>query len=154
MGIAIFSGLILALTPFIANHFFPTPENQVRVAKEDSAILALRQWFKSPDAVFNDVQAINKKTSEHTTSWFSFSVNRSAVERYIINNKLQQLEISDRVLLEIFTSQSPPASWWQPIALNQKTYFTGDDQNRRVSLIYNPNTKRGVLITTTKKPEK
>jgi len=151
MAIVILAGIVLALTPLIANQFFPQKENQVRVAKEDAAILALQQWFKTPDARFIDVQALSKKTAQHSTSWFSFSVNRSAVERYILDKKLQQLEISDRVLNNVFSLQNPPASWWQPDAIDQQTYFTGEDQNRNVSLIYNPNTKRGVLVTTSEK---
>ena len=62
MGLAIFMGLVLALTPFVADKFFPTPENSVRQAKPEAAAMALKRWFQSPDAQFVAVQAINKKT--------------------------------------------------------------------------------------------
>lgn len=145
MGIVILAGVLLAITPFAANYFFPKSEKVVRIAKEDSARLALQQWFNSPEAELTDVQALNKKTSQYSKSWFSFSVDRKAVERYILGKKLEQKEIKPTILNTIFNAENPPASWWQPRAINQKTFFTGQDQGRRVSLIYNPKTKRGIL---------
>ncbi len=153
MGIAIFAGLVLAITPFIADKFFPVPENATRIAKPDAAIMALQQWFQSPDALITDVQAINKSNSEGSSSWFSFSVGRRPIEKYIIKTKLTQKTLSTDVLKTTFFSENPPASWWHPSAVNQKTYFSGTDQGRSVALIYNPGTKRGVLVTTTKIPD-
>jgi hypothetical protein len=150
MGIAILAGLILALTPFVADKFFPVPENVTRVAKPEAAALALQQWFKSPNAAITDVQAINKKIQDNNLSWFSFSVGRRPVEKYILNNKLAQKPLTDEILRTNFFMSNPPASWWQPAAVNQETYFTGEDQGRVVSLIYNPASKRGVLVTTSK----
>ncbi len=150
MLLAIVAGLILAITPFVADKFFPVPENVVRQAKPEAAAMALRRWFKSPNAQFIDVQALNKTTKDRRTSWFSFSVGRRPVEKYIINKKLKQQDLNTTILNTVFYENNSPASWWQPTALNQKTYFTGEDQGQRVSLIYNPNAKRGVLVTTTK----
>ena len=150
MGFAILAGLILAITPFVADKFFPVPENVVRLAKTDAAVMALQQWFKSPDALFTDVQAINKCTADDKTSWFSFSVGRNPVEKYILTKKLQQLPLTVDVFETIFFSNNPPASWWQPEAIDQQTYFSGEDQGRSVSLIYNPASKRGVLVTSNK----
>lgn len=153
MGLAIIVGLILALTPIVGSLFFPVPENTVRQAKPDAAAMALKQWFQSPDAQFIAVQAINKTSIvndvKQNTSWFSFSVGRRPVEKYIINKKLAQQDLSTDILNSVFTLNNRPASWWQPEALAQKSYFTGSDQGRLVSLIYNPESKRGVLITTT-----
>lgn len=149
MMLAIVAGLILALTPFVADKFFPIPEAAVRKAKPEAAAMALKRWFKSPAAPFVDVQAINKKTPTSNTSWFSFSVGRAPVERYIVDKKLSQISLSKPIFETIFYSKQPPASWWQPGAIDQETYFTGKDQGRTVSLIYNPNSKRGVLVTTT-----
>jgi hypothetical protein len=150
MGFAILAGLILAITPFVADKFFPVPENVVRLAKKDAAVMALQQWFKSPDALFTDVQAINKSTVNDKTSWFSFSVGRKPVEKYILAKKLQQLALTSDVFESVFFSNKPPASWWQPEAIDQQTYFTGEDQGRFVSLIYNPDSKRGVMVTSNK----
>lgn len=153
MGLVIIVGLILALTPIVGSLFFPVPENTVRQAKPDAAAMALKQWFQSPDAQFIAVQAINKTSIvndvKQNTSWFSFSVGRRPVEKYIINKKLAQQDLSTDILNSVFTLNNRPASWWQPEALAQKSYFTGSDQGRLVSLIYNPESKRGVLITTT-----
>ncbi len=150
MIITIVMGLVLALTPFVADKFFPTPENSVRQAKPEAAAMALKQWFKSPDAQFIAVQAINKKTPKSTTSWFSYSVGRAPVEKYILDKKLTQKDLTAKVMATTFSTEQVPASWWQPEALTQQTYFTGEDQGRIVSLIYSPESKRGVLITRTK----
>lgn len=150
MGLAILVGLILAITPFVADKFFPVPENTVRQAKPEAAAMALKQWFQSPDAQFIAVQAINKKTPNGNTAWFSYSVDRRPVEKYIINKKLIQKELSNTIMATIFSTTKPPASWWQPEALAQQTYFTGEDQGRVVALIYSPESRRGVLVTRTK----
>ena len=152
MGLAIAMGLVLALTPFVADKFFPVPENTVRQAKPDAAAKALKQWFQSPDAQFIAVQAINKKTATGSTAWFSYSVGRGPVEKYIVNKKLEQKELTKDIMGITFSTHQAPATWWQPEALGQKTYFTGEDQGRVVSLIYSPESKRGVLVTRTKKP--
>ena len=154
MGIVIIAGLTLALTPIIGSIFFPTPENTVRQAKPEAAAMALRQWFQSPAAQFIDVQAINKTSTvnnvKQNTAWFTFSVGRRPVETYILTKKLAQKDLTKDILSTVFTTNNPPASWWQPSAITQQTYFTGKDQGRIVSLIYSPESKRGVLITTTK----
>ena len=150
MGIVILAGFILAITPFVAEKLLPMPKDVVRVAKPEAAAIALKQWFNSPDALFTDVQALNKSSNNKRTSWFSFSVGRRPVEKYIIDKKLQQTELDNNHLTTIFFTESRPASWWQPEAIAQKTFFTGEDQGRKVSLMYNPNSKRGVLVTTNK----
>ncbi len=150
MGFVILMGLILALTPFVADKFFPVPENSVRQAKPEAAAMALKQWFKSPDAQFIAVQAINKKTPKGNTAWFTFSVGRRPIEKYIIDKKLIQKELTNDIMVNTFSTDQAPASWWQPNALAQKTYFTGEDQGRVVALIYSPESKRGVLVTRAK----
>ncbi len=151
MAIVILAGLVLALTPFVADKFFPVPKNAIRVAKPDAAIMALQQWFQSPDAFITDVQAFNKSNIDGSSSWFSFSVGRRPIEKYILNKKLSQNILTQEVLDATFFTSNPPASWWQPTAVNQETYFSGSDQGRSVALIYNPETKRGVLVTSTRK---
>lgn len=150
MILAIVAGFILAFTPFIADKLFSTPENVVRQAKPVAAANALKHWFNSPNDLFTDVQAINKSTKEKRTSWFSFSVGRRPIEKYIIAKKLTQTPLSQNTLKTVFHLDTRPASWWQPEAVNQQTFFTGEDQGRQVSLIYNPNSKRGVLVTESK----
>ncbi len=153
MLLAILVGLVLAITPFVADKFFPIPENAVRQAKPAAAAMALKRWFNDPQAEFLSVQAINKKTDSSNVSWFTFSVGRSAVEKYIIDKKLSQQTLNPTILETVFFSAQPPATWWQPAAINQQTYFTGQDQGRSVSIIYNPSSKRGVLVTTTVKSD-
>ena len=48
MGIVILAGLVLAITPFVADKFFPVPENATRVAKPEAAIMALQNGFNHP----------------------------------------------------------------------------------------------------------
>ena len=151
MLLAIFVGLVLAITPFVADKFFPVPENTIRQAKPEAAAMALKRWFNDPKAEFLSVQAINKTTDNSNVSWFTFSVGRGAVEKYIIDKKLQQKPLNQSILEVVFFSKTAPATWWQPAAINQQTYFTGQDQGRKVSVIYNPSSKRGVLVTTTVK---
>ena len=151
MFLAILVGFMLAITPFVADKFFPVPENTVRQAKPEAAANALKRLFKDPQAEFLAVQAINKRSSNSNVSWFAFSVGRGAVEKYIISKKLQQKPLSQAVLEETFFSKNPPATWWQPAAINQQTYFSGQDQGRSISVIYNPSSKRGVLVATTVK---
>ncbi len=148
MMLAILVGLILAITPFVADQFFPVPKNTVRQAKPEAAAMALKRWFKDPQAEFLAVQAINKTTENSNVAWFTFSVGRSAVEKYIIAKKLQQKSLNQTILEEVFFSNNPPATWWQPSAINQQTYFTGRDQGQIVSIIYNPSSKRGVFVKT------
>ena len=150
MAIAILAGFILTVTPFVADKLFPVPKNVVRQAKPDAAKMALQQWFQSPNALFSDVQAINKKAGGVSTSWFSFSVGRRPVERYILDKKLVQLPLTPKVINSAFFKQKTPASWWQPEAIEQQTYFQGKDQGRYISLIYNPDSKRGVFVTSSK----
>ncbi|HIP94814.1 MAG TPA: hypothetical protein EYH20_05705 [Leucothrix sp.] len=148
MVLAIVAGFILAITPFVAEKLLPMPKDVVRVAKPEAAAIALKQWFNSPGALFTDVQALNKSTNNKRTSWFSFSVGRRPIEKYIIDKKLQQTELDNNHLKTVFFTESRPASWWQPEAIAQETFFTGEDQGRKVSLMYNPDSKRGVLVTT------
>ena len=149
MILAVIAGLVLALTPFVADKFFPVPENIVRQAKPEAAANALKRWFNDPEADFLAVQAINKTSADSNTGWFTFSVGRGPVEKYIIGKKLKQKTIDEVILKDTFFNDNPPATWWQPEAINQETYFTGEDQGRTVSLMYNPTSKRGILVTST-----
>ena len=51
MILAIIAGLTLALTPFVADKFFPVPENTIRQAKPEAAAMALNRWFNEPDTI-------------------------------------------------------------------------------------------------------
>ena len=154
MMLAILVGLILAITPFVADHFFPVPRNTVRQAKPEAAAMALKRWFNDPQAEFLAVQAINKTSDNSNVAWFTFSVGRGAVEKYILTKKLQQKPLNQTVLEKVFFSKNPPATWWQPSAINQQTYFTGHDQDQIVSIIYNPASKRGVFVKTSPQESK
>lgn len=160
MAVVILAGLILAITPFVADRFFPIPENMVRQAKPEAAANALKRWFNSPDADLVDVQAIQQQSVKtgngvkqpYTRSWFAFSVSRRPVEKFILGKKLEQKELNAATLDKLFDAASPPASWWQPAALNQQTYFEGVDQGKHIALIYNPDSKRAVLVIRSQAP--
>ncbi|MEE9351273.1 MAG: hypothetical protein V3U78_03345 [Thiotrichaceae bacterium] len=144
MVIVILFGLILAATPFIGSIFFPLPENSTQQPKTEMVRSALAQWFNAPSSAFVDVQAIRKMVNEKQVSRYSFSTPADVVRSFIIVKNLQQEPLSSEIMETIFTDKT--ISWWQPEALKRETWFSGTDQGRTLSLIYNAETKRGVLV--------
>lgn len=148
MVLTILAGMTLALTPYVLDYFFPIKENVIRDADPEAAEDALGVWFLSPDANFMQVEAARQRSKHRATSWFVFQVKRDAVERFIGAKKLQQFELSDEILNTIFYANTPPRKWWKPKSLTRTSYFKGTDQGRELALIYNADTKQGVLVTT------
>ena len=147
MAITILAGITLAITPYALDYLFPIKENVIRDADPEAAADALGVWFVSPDAQFTDVHAARKQSKVQSTSWFGFNVDRTSVERFISAKKLQQLDLDESVLESTFAASAPPREWWKPRTLTRQSYFTGIDQGRTVSLIYNAETQQGLLVT-------
>ena len=62
MALTIFTGIVLALTPYAFDYFFPIKENVIHEADPEAAEDALNIWFLSPKANFRDVQAARKRS--------------------------------------------------------------------------------------------
>ncbi|MCK5903052.1 MAG: hypothetical protein KAG28_07870 [Cocleimonas sp.] len=150
MGLTIFVGVALAVTPYVLDYVFPIKEGVIRDADSEAAEDALGVWFLSPKANFMDVEAARKQTKEESTAWFVFKVKRQAVERFIHAKKLVQLDLDADILKDMFYSNAPPRDWWHPKALMRTSYFKGVDQGRTLALIYNAETKEGALVTSIK----
>jgi hypothetical protein len=144
MVLVILFGFVLALTPIIASLLFPDTESTTQMPKEDVARSALARWFNAPIDAFVDVHAIKKTARGKSKSRFSFSTPSGVVRAFIHEKKLMQRELTDEIMLHLFTDKN--ISWWQPEALKRETWFEGEDQDRHLGLIYNADTKRGVLI--------
>jgi hypothetical protein len=148
MALTILAGVALVVTPYAFNYFYPIKENVIRDADPEAAEDALGVWFLSPDANFMHVEAARKRSKIRSTSWFVFQVKRAAVERFISVKKLEQLNLTDTILNNVFYANTPPRAWWQPKSLTRTTYFKGIDQGRELALIYNAETQQGALVTT------
>jgi len=144
MALVILFGLILAATPFLGSIFFQQSEDSTHQAKSEVARSALAQWFNAPVAAVVDVQALRKTTTEKQVSRYSFSTSPDVVRDFIGIKNLQQKDLTNEIMQRTFSDKS--ISWWQPEALQRETWFTGVDQDKTLSLIYNDKTQRGVLV--------
>ncbi len=144
MAMVILFGLILVMTPFVGSIFFPLPENSTQQAKSEVARTAISKWFNAPSAAFVDVQAVRKTIEGKQVSRYSYSTTPDIVRGFIGQKKLEQKTLNDEIMNAVFNDSS--ISWWQPAALKRETWFTGMDEGRTLSLIYNAQTQRGVLV--------
>ena len=148
MGLVIFLGLILAITPYIADAIFPASAEEVRQAKSREVAQALKAIFQSPDAEIEAAQAMYKKTATGKVAWFSFRTTRKPMQRFIHDRKLQQKALTAEILKQQFYQDNPPDQWWKP-DLSTETYFLGQEGENTLRLIYNSRIKRGVLVIST-----
>jgi len=148
MGLVILFGLILLITPYVADDIFPASEEEVRQAKSKDVSQALKAIFQLPDADITDARAIHKKTLKSKRAWFSFRTTRKPMQRFIHATGIEQKELSEDILNTAFYKNNPPDSWWQP-DLGTETYFSGNDGSNEIHMIYNSRTKRGVLVIST-----
>lgn len=149
MFLVISAGFVLSVTPFVANFLVPVPDKQLRMSKQDQLKLALGRWFHTDGERFVDVQGVERLIDGKKTGYFSFSIEQNPVARFVKNKNMKQLELSEAVLRDTFHVDNPPASWWQPQALQTETWFTGEDQQRQLHLTYNPKTRRCILVIET-----
>jgi len=146
MGLVILFGLILSITPYIADAIFPASEEEIRQAKSRDVAHALKAIFQSPDAEIEDAHAIHKKTATSKTAWFVFRTTRKPMQRFIHARHLEQKDLTAEILKQQFYLDNPPDQWWKP-DLGTETYFVGQDsENNSLRLIYNSRIKRGVLV--------
>jgi len=152
MGLLIIAGIVLTVTPFVAEQFFPTAETSYRKANPDDVKQALRDWFRQPQADFRDARAIRQVSAKGTMAWFRFEVERQAVERFIVANRMKQSELTDEVMQATFMRHVPPVDWWQPVALKRETYFKSGNKDQVLNLIYDAESATGYFLVVTLKP--
>jgi len=152
MLLVILAGFVLSVTPFVASFLVPVPDQQLRMSKQDQLKLALGAWFRTDGERFIDVQGVERLMEGKKTGYFSFSIEQNPVARFVKHKDLKQMDLSEDVLRNTFHVDNPPASWWQPQALQTETWFTGEDQQRQLHLTYNPKTRRCILVIETLAP--
>lgn len=149
MALLILAGISLVVTPYIAEQLFPAPPTSVRKAEPQQVAQALAQWFGTNPDQLTDTQGITRTSAEGSTAWFSFKTGQEAVKHFIIENRLQQQELTADTLQQVFSTSNPPADWWQPASLQRQTCFIGDDAGRQLGLIYDAERQQGFLVTRT-----
>ena len=144
MLITIFAGVMLIATPFIMNMIFPPQESQIAVGQR--ARLALSDWFVIEPDELADVQAYRQesKDGQSRRMYFTWSTKPSNVRAFIRRKKLEQKDMTDEVMQSVFANDN--IVWWQPQALERESWFTGKDGQANLNLIYNDDTRRGVMV--------
>lgn len=145
MAVVIFAGVLLSTTPLILGYFFPMPKESFQLAKPDEAASALQRWFNAPEVEFKQVQAARERLVDvGINSYFTFETGSEAVTSFIRLKRLQQRELTDEVMQQLFVN--PKINWWQPAGLQRETYFSGEDKGILLYLIYNAQLQRGFLL--------
>lgn len=146
IGIVVFAGVVLTFSPFVMPYIFPVDESKPQIAISDRARVALADWFSVDPNKMDTVQAYREtdQMSGKKNMYFSYSTDPDTVRNFIQKKGLEQQTLTDEVMQEIFAKSS--VSWWQPAALNRETWFTGNDGPAKLNLIYNAESKRGVLV--------
>lgn len=150
MALVILAGLTLALTPFIAEQFFPTQETTLRKAAPEQVQQALARWFETDPAEFSETRGIKQVSAQGDTNWFTFRVARQPVEHFIRQQRLRQQALTTEVLQRLFATNTPPADWWQPASLKRETFFGGLDEGHEIGLIYHADQQTGFLVIRTR----
>lgn len=150
MTLVILAGISLVVTPFVAELVFPTQQTTLRVADPQEIRQALANWLGTTPDKLADTQGIHQTSAQGKTSWFTFTVERQAVEHFIRQNRLQQQELNPTILQRDFTTENPPANWWQPTSLERQTCFIGMDEGRKLGLVYHAELQKGFLVIQTR----
>jgi hypothetical protein len=153
MALVILAGISLVLTPYIAEQLFPAPTTSLRKADPQQVAQALAQWFATTPDQLSETQGVNQVSAQGNTAWFTFRVGQEPVRQFILHNQLQQQDLTDERLQQVFFAQNPPASWWQPASLGRQTCFIGTDGGRQLGLIYHAEQQRGFLVVRTAVPK-
>ena len=148
MTLVILCGLLLIVTPYIADWLYPASQSRLHAAKPTEVKQALADWFNTPVANVSEAQALHQVAAQGNTSWFAFSLPRQPVEGFIRSNSLQQTTLTPEVLQQVFMTPAPPVTWWQPASLQRQTYFKGNDAQHDLALVYNAESQRGFLLVT------
>lgn len=145
MALTILGGIGLITTPYLMNYLFPPLQQSVQTTTTKDTTAALQRWFEAPDAKFENTQALREIDAEkNITSYFVFETTPDVITKFIHLKKLKQFPLSREVMQGIFVN--PKISWWKPRELTRETYFTGEDYDVMLSLIYNAEMKRGMLL--------
>ncbi len=148
MAFTILVGLGSALTPMLADRFFPVPDVIMKKADPDSVANALHQWFEAvPNVEFTETRGLNRTDATGRISWMVFSVDPRTVSRFIHARGLTQKALTPEILGSIFANATPAAIWWDPAELTRETWFSGHHSGREIGLIYNADMQRGYLVT-------
>lgn len=150
IALVIMAGVTLTATPYIAEQFFPGSKTTFRTAEPAQVQQALAGWFATDAEKLQETQAIKQVSAQGNSSWFTFKVERQAVENFIRQNRLHQQAMTPALLHGLFTASQPPAPWWQPEGLQRETCFTGADEGREIGLIYHAEQQRGFLVIRTR----
>lgn len=146
MGIVILLGVGLTLTPYIADWLLPVSAAHYQQAKPNDARQAIADWFGVQPEQIKSAQAIRRRTHEGNTSWLVFDASRDPVAQFVMNARLQQINLDQAALQSVWLDNPPPVDWWQPAKLQRETYFVGKTASRTLSLIYNEEQHKGYLV--------
>lgn len=149
MGILILLGLVLTVTPYMANWLLPVSAASYQQAKPEDARQAVADWFGVKPEQIKSAQAIRQRTVQGSTSWLVFEAVREPVAQFVINARLKQQTLDQANLQAIWLTNSPVIDWWQPAELKRETYFSGTTENRSLALIYNEALQKGYLLIKT-----
>lgn len=146
MGIVILLGVGLTLTPYIADWLLPVSAAHYQQAKPNDARQAVADWFGVQPEQIKSAQAIRRRTHEGNTSWLVFEASRDPVAQFVMNARLQQINLDQAALQSVWLDNPPPVDWWQPAELQRETYFVGKTASRTLSLLYNEEQHKGYLV--------
>lgn len=149
MGVLILFGVILTVTPWVADYLMPAKTTSYRRAPAPEAQEALANWFNVRPSEVKYSEAIQYRTPTQKTAWFKFTIERTPVEQFIRSLRLKQEDLTSEVMQQRFLAQKPPVEWWQPAELTRQTYFTGVSAGQELNLIYNADLKQGYLLIHT-----
>ena len=149
MGVLIFFGVVLTVTPWIAEYLMPAKTTSYRRAPAPEAQEALANWFNVRPHQVSYPEAIQYTTPNQKTAWFKFNIERKPVEQFIRVLRLKQEDLTPEVMQQRFLAHKPPVEWWQPDELKRQTYFTGQSAGQELKLIYNAELQQGYLLTHT-----
>ena len=135
MGFLILVGIVVSVTPFLGEWFFPAKAHFQQADSED-AKEALANWFSVPPEALSEVKAIRWVDEKSQWRWFRFRIARQPVEAFIVGQKLEQRDMDAFVLQQQFMEKVPPVDWWQPAALDRKSYFFLDRGGMETRLLY------------------
>lgn len=145
MGVLILSGVILVITPYVAEYFFPLSQAAYQKPDETDVKRALSDWFGVGMDQLTEANALRRRLADGSVDWYQFGLPPEAVKRFIVQSRLRQTDLTPEVMQQSFMANAPAVAWWQPEALKQQTYFTGLGDGREVVLIYNAEQQRGVM---------
>ncbi len=149
MGVLILFGVVLTITPWIADYLIPAKETSYRRAPAPEAQEALANWFNVKPDLVKYSEAIQFVSPSRKLAWFKFQMTREPVERFVRSLQLRQEDLTDNVMQQRFMTPKPPVDWWKPQELTRQSYFTGKIGEQVLNLIYNAELQQGYLLIDT-----